>query len=476
MRTLNRQSGVLLPVFSLPGKYGCGGFGEEAREWIDILAEGGFSVWQVLPFGVTDGHNSPYMSFSSFGGNPYFIDPEELFRQGLVTKSELCAQECADIYKCDYKKLGETRVPFLKKAAARLLDRTPVLDFMRENPRISDACRFFASKEANGGNAWQTWRVKPSEDDVFAWQFIQYEFHRQWRKIHEYAVQKGVKILGDLPFYVSLDSFDVWADPSQFLLDGDFRPTHIAGVPPDYFSADGQKWGNPLYDWDKMESDGFSYWRARLGYMLSLFDGIRIDHFRAISSYWSIPRDSETAKTGKWEKGPGEKLINALGTVSGGKLILAENLGLIDEGAEKLLEYSGYMGMAVFQFGFDGNPLSPHLPHNYRENLAAYTGTHDNNTLLGFWWELDDSTRKAALDYFGNPENACMATIRALLMSRASLVVFPAQDLLGYGADTRINTPGVAHGNWQYRLSPEQMRSIDTALYSHLNRIYARTK
>ena len=461
-------------MFSVPGDFGCGVFGKEARRFVDLLAGGGFSLWQVLPIGVADEHNSPYMSYSSFGGNPFFIDPETLFEEGLVTKAELEAQKIADPYLCHYETLREKRYPFLKKAALCLKDRAPVERFLRENPDLEGAARFFATLEANGGRLWQEWEKEPSADDLFAWQWIEFEFHRQWQALHAYANARGISILGDLPFYVSINSYDVYRAPKQFQLGEDLKPSFIAGVPPDYFSEEGQKWGNPLYDWKRMEEDGFAYWKARLSYMLSLFDGIRIDHFRAIGNYWSIPADAESAKFGNWEEGPGEKLIEAFRSVSGEKLILAEDLGIIDDRTRELLAMSGYPGMAVFQFGFDGNPLSPHLPHNYRENLAAYTGTHDNNTLLGFWWEIDDGTRKAALDYLGDPKDACAATIRALMMSRAETVIFPVQDLLGYGADTRINTPGRAQGNWQYRLSRDQMESLDCAYYRHLNRIYAR--
>ena len=471
---MDRQSGVLLPLFSIPGQYGCGVFGKEARQWVDLLAQGGFSIWQVLPIGVADEHNSPYMSYSSFGGNPFFIDPQALFEQGLVTRAELEEQKIADPYLCHYGILREKRYPFLKKASERVRDRGAVVEFLKSNPEIAGACRFFAGLGANGGRLWQEWDRKPEEDDLFAWQFIEYEFHRQWQALHAYANEKGISILGDLPFYVSLNSFDVSSVPAQFQLGEDLKPSFIAGVPPDYFSEDGQRWGNPLYNWKEMEKDGFAYWKARLSYMLSLFDGIRIDHFRAIGNYWSIPAEAPSAKFGKWEEGPGEKLIEAFRSVSDQKMILAEDLGIIDDRTRELLKYSGYPGMAVFQFGFDGDPRSPHLPHNYRENLAAYTGTHDNNTLLGFWWELDDRTRGAALDYLGDPKDACAATIRALMMSRAQTVIFPVQDLLGYGADTRINTPGRADGNWQYRLSEDQMKSLDCGTYAHLNRIYAR--
>ena len=471
---MNRQSGVLLPVFSLPGKYGCGVFGEDAEMWIEFLADSGFSCWQVLPFGVTDGHDSPYMSLSSFGGNPYFIDPDSLYEQGLITEAERREQEVSDPFLCRYEILGEKRLPFLKKAALRVRDRAPIEAFLAEYPFIAGACQFLAASEANEYRGCREWTREPEEADIFAWQFIQYEFHRQWREIHDYAEKKGVIIIGDMPFYVAPNSYDVWSSPEQFLLEKDGKPSQVAGVPPDYFSEEGQKWGNPLYNWEIMGKDGFSWWKTRLSYMLSLFDGIRIDHFRAISAYWSVPAEAETAKSGKWNKGPGEKLVDALRSVSGEKLILAEDLGIIDDDTRALLKYSGFPGMAVFQFGFDGNPLSPHLPHNYRENLVAYTGTHDNNTLLGFFLELDENTRADVLDYLGDPKDGCTAAIRALLMSRAGTVIFPVQDLLGYGADTRVNVPGKAEGNWRYRITKDQIDSLNRKRLKHLNTIYAR--
>lgn len=472
---MTRKSGVLLPIFALPGAYGCGTFGESAFSFIDALRAGGFSFWQVLPFGITDAHNSPYMSYSSFAGNPFFIDLAALRDEGLITEEEERAARIADPYLCAYDALRETRLPLLQRAAARVKDRTPIEAFMKTHPLVSGSCTFLALKQANGNASWRDWTLhSPDPDALFAWQFIQYEFHRQWERVHAYAGERGVKIIGDIPFYVSLDSYDVSASPDQFLLDERHATTHVAGVPPDYFSADGQLWGNPLYHWESMEKDGYRWWCDRLGYMLSLFDGVRIDHFRAISAFWSIPRDAATAKEGHWEKGPAEKLIDAFAPLAKGKLILAENLGMIDEDTNALLAYSGYPGMAVFQFGFDGNPLSPHLPHNYTENLVAYTGTHDNNTLLGFLWELDEDTRESVLDYLGEPEDGFDATIRALMMSAAGTVIFPVQDLLGFGADTRINTPGKADGNWRYRVTAEQLGSVNWTRFAHMNRIYAR--
>lgn len=472
---MNRQSGILLPIFSLPGDYGCGTFGASAYRWIDLLSESGFSLWQLLPLGICDKHNSPYASCSSFSGNPYFIDPDEIFGLGLVSKDELDKQRSDSVFLCDYELLRERRFEFLKTAALRVKDRSNIQEFISKNPRIAASCEFLAKKQLYGSLPHTVRNdMEISPDELFAWQFIQYEFHREWQQLHEYAKKKGVRIIGDIPFYVSLDSYDVFSSPEQFLLDGENIPTEVSGVPPDSFSSDGQLWGTPIYNWKKMETDGYSYWRERLGYMLNMFDGIRIDHFRAISAYWSIPYGAVSAKDGAWKRGPGKKLIDALADIVGDKLIFAENLGVIDDEVSSLLKYSGYYGMAVFQFGFDGEADSPHLPHNYSKDTVAYSGTHDNNTLLGFLLELDARERRRVLDYLGSPSDACEGAISTLMMSVAQSVIFPIQDILGYGADTRINTPGTAFGNWRYRVTEPQLESIDRGRYYYLNKIYSR--
>lgn len=452
-----------MPIFSLPGKYGCGTLKKSAYDFIDKLKSGGFSYWQVLPLGITDEYNSPYANISSFGGNPYFIELEVLNEQGLITRDELSREVVEGEHLCRFDILKKNRYALLKKAALRVCDRQPIDAFISENPHIAGTCEFLALHRAKGDS-----------DDLFAWQFIQYEFHRQWNELHAYANKNSVEIIGDIPFYVSLDSYDVYAAPKQFLLDKDGKPTSVAGVPPDYFSPDGQLWGNPLYNWEQMRSDGYAHWKARLEYALSLFDGVRIDHFRAISAYFSIPYGAKSAAEGHFEKGPGAELIDVLTKAANGKLILAENLGLIDEDTEKLLLYSGYPGMAVFQFGFDGSPSSPHLPHNYENNLFAYTGTHDNNTLLGFLWEADEKARNSISNYLGDPDDLHSAIMRALLMSAAGTVIFPIQDILKYGADTRINIPGTSDGNWRYRVTKEQLDTANWDAFAHLNRIYSR--
>lgn len=475
----SRASGVLMHISSLPGEYSIGSFGSEALNFIDFLSECGFTYWQVLPFCIPDRHNSPYMSYSSFGGNPCFIDLEELAKEGLLDRETLESQKQKNPYICEFDRLNSERFSVLKKAAMNVSDRKPVIDFIESDIHLGNCCLFMAKKQQNNGRVWQEWDDGDVDDDIlFTWQFIQYEFYSQWSKVKAYANKKGISIIGDMPIYVALDSSDVWEKRDLFLLDKTGRPEVVSGVPPDYFSSDGQLWGNPLYNWDKMKSDGYKWWKDRVAFSLKLFDGVRIDHFRAFSDYWSVPAGAETAKEGKWVKGPRKEIIDALNTVSEGKLIIAENLGIIDENVEKLLEYSGYPGMAVFQFGFDGNYNNMHLPHNYTYNTVAYTGTHDNNTLLGFMWELDDNTRNNVLDYIGytdsNWDRSYDSIIKTMLMSQAKITIMPIQDILGFGSDTRLNTPGRANGNWSYRITNEQLGNVNRSKYFRLNKMYSR--
>lgn len=336
-----------------------------------------------------------------------------------------------------------------------------------------------AIREKNNGEEWQKWKNNtPDPDTLFAWQFIQFEFFEEWMSIKEYANKKGIKLIGDIPIYVALDSADVWSAPHLFLLDKENYPKSVAGVPPDYFSEDGQMWGNPLYNWQEMKKDGYAWWCDRVEYMLTLFDGVRIDHFRGLEAFWSVPSTAKTAKEGKWVKGPSKALIKKLKDVAGEKLIIAEDLGDITEDVVKLLEYSGFPGMRVFQFGFLGEKNSPHQPHNYPQNCIAYTGTHDNNTLLGYVWELDRGTRNTVLEYCGGYEEnwniGCEKIIRTMLQSHSDTVIFPIQDIFVYGKDTRMNTPGTNKDNWAYRITSEQLKAVDTEKFKKLNKLYSR--
>ncbi len=476
---LKRSSGVLMHISSLWGEYSEGSLGKEAREWIDYLADNGFRYWQVLPFCLPDEYNSPYKSFSTFSMNPFFIDLESLYHQGLLTWEELERAKQHQPYLCEFNRLHEERIQLLSKAAARYVNRDDVRTFMGQHPYIQRFCTFMALRKANRGTLWTTWTQQtPDEETLWNWQFMQYIFYEQWQEIHDYARRRGVAIIGDLPIYVAFDSSDVWSNPEQFLLDENLKPLEVAGVPPDYFCEDGQLWGNPLYNWDKMKEDGYVWWKDRIRYMAEMFDGIRIDHFRGLESYYSVPAYETTAKNGHWNPGPGLELIRVLQAECPNCMLIAEDLGDITPEVRKLVTDSGLPGMRVLQFGFLNEGESIHMPHCYPNNCVAYTGTHDNNTLLGYVWEMDAAQRARFLNYFGYMGadwNRCYDTVlRGMFASHAGVLILPVQDLLLYGRDTRLNTPGDAKGNWAYRLTEGQIRSVDWAKFREWNRIYGR--
>ncbi len=475
---MNRSSGVLMHVSSLWGDYSCGSFGINAKEFIDFLSDCGFSYWQVLPMGLVDECNSPYKSYSSFAGNQWFIDLKVLFDKGLLTQRELKSAEQSTPYVCEYDRLRKERLPLLLKASERVKNRNEIEKYILENEYLYKFCVFMALKEANSYKPWNKWKKGSYNPDVFfMWEFIEYEFFAQWQDVKNYAIDKGIKIIGDIPFYVSYDSSDVWSDKKLFSIDKENNPCGVAGVPPDYFSVDGQLWGNPLYNWEEMKKDGYRWWKDRVKHQLLMFDGVRIDHFRGIDSFWCVAGNAETARDGKWMKGPSESLINAIKSVAGNKLIIAEDLGDITPDVKRLLEYSGFPGMRVFQFAFLGeNNL--HMPHNYVKNCVAYSGTHDNNTLLGYLWELDDQSRKRCFEYCGADisdwNEGFEAIIKTLYRSSAELVILPIQDILRYGSDTRMNKPGTVNGNWQYRVTKEQIDSVDKQYFKKLNSTFYR--
>jgi len=475
---MQRKSGVLMHITSLFGEYSIGSFGEEAKYFIDFLASCGFSYWQVLPFCMVDECNSPYKSYSTFGGNPYFVDLNILHKKGLVTKEELDLHRQQNPYVCEFVRLYHTRIELLKKASERVKNRDAVENFIESDQYLSKFCEFMARKAANSELPWYEWHTEEIDESVlFMWKFIQYEFFTQWAEIKKYANQKGIKIIGDIPIYVSLDSCDVWSNQKQYCLDDNCLPSKVAGVPPDYFCEDGQLWGNPIYNWDEMKKDGYKWWRDRIKHQAKMFDAVRIDHFRGIESYWAVPGDAKTAREGKWEKGPAMELVEAIKKSAGDAEIIAEDLGDITPEVYELVKNSGFPGMRVFQFAFLSDGDSLHRPHNYPNNCVAYTGTHDNNTLLGYLWELDDKVRAKMLKYCGHTgdwENGCKSIIKTIFASHAGLVIMPVQDLLGYGSDTRLNIPGKADGNWAYRITREQLDGIDRNYFRELNNLYSR--
>lgn len=498
-----RHSGVLLHISSLMGDYGIGTFGREAKRFVDFLRAGGFHYWQVLPFTRIDSCNSPYKSDSAFAGNELFIDPEDLYEQGLLTAQEL--QECRypTPYATAYSWLKKQRPVMLKAAFGRMdsaLERN-VQAFTDENRFwLYDYSLYRILQEEQGEDDWRKWKDGPlkwHEEQAlsaFAEQhpeqmkyhaFVQYLFYHQWEVVKAYANTNGVQIIGDMPLYVSLESTDVWSHRDLFELDQRGNPARVAGVPPDYFSQDGQKWGNPLYDWSRMEADDYSWWRQRLHHAMNLFDRVRIDHFRAFSAYWVVPAEAETAREGKWEPGVGKPFFDRLCQEIDREQIIAEDLGTRDASLVKLLEETGFPGMRVMQFGFPDPADNLHLPHNYSYHTVAYSGTHDNNTCLAYLWELTPEQREDCLRYCGfsggdwkeggarNP--AIRAMLRTLWSSHAGLVMAPIQDLCGFGGDTKMNRPGVAEGNWEFRLTREALSQIDVPFLRQLNDVYRRS-
>ncbi len=470
---IERSCGVLMPLFSLPSEYGIGTLGRAAYEFVDFLAAAGQSWWQILPVGPAGSGDSPYQSFSSFAGSAYFIDPGLLAEDGLLKKSEIDPVNWGDdMQRVDYGALRQSRMPLLRLAARRGLERDDAgFDaFCRDNARwLRDFSLYMALKEHFNGSAWTEWPEdirlhragavekysRELSGDVRFYSYVQYLFYRQWDALRAYARKKGIGIIGDMPIYVPLDSADVWAEPEFFLLDEKNVPIEVAGVPPDYFSADGQLWGNPLYDWEAMQRDGYGWWIRRVDGASRLYDMLRIDHFRAFESYWAVPRTAGSAKQGQWRPGPGMDLVGRLTAWFGGVRFIAEDLGVLTPEVRRLLADSGLPGMKVLEFAFDPESLSDYLPHNCPENCICYAGTHDNNTLRG-WIDGEKPEALAfAREYLGADDaGLAEAVLRAGMRSRAVLFIAQMQDHLGLGADARMNTPGTVGGNWEWRMAP----------------------
>ncbi len=470
MRKSARRSGVLLHVSSLPGDYGCGTFGREALSFLDLLAGCGFSLWQVLPFCETDAGGSPYKSPSAFSVNPYLIDPEILRDKGLLTDAELAGARQNAPFRAEFERLARERLPLLFSAADRADagERNRILSFAEREEKQREYCEWAAERRFPG-----------EKNAAFRLLFCAYEFAQQWKTVRAYAKEKGVKILGDIPIYVDGESCDAALHPELFRLDKKRRPTEVAGVPPDLFSAEGQLWGNPLYDWERMRADGFAWWRERIRFCFSFFDELRIDHFRAIEAYYAIPANAKTAKEGRWKKGPGMPFVSAIREAAGDGGILAEDLGVSTLSLRAFLDEAGLPGMRVLQFAdFYGDPRDAHLPYRYPENAAAYSGTHDNDTLLGWVRSLSPEKRRHAFAYAGyqgeDERAGCMALMRELLVSPADTVVFPIQDLLFYGSDARMNVPGVPDGCWRFRLEKGATDGLDRGWWRYLNRLSGR--
>ena len=498
MSNIKRSSGVLMSISAIPSKYGVGVFGREAVAFAKRIADMGFTYWQVLPFTPLDYANSPYGSDSAFAGNELYISPSLMAEDGFITAEEAKkAEYVGSPYVADYPFSREKHEELFELAYSRLsADMKKTVDDFVEEKNLLSHCLFRALKEINEGKPFWKWEkglrysdaleIYPTIIDKVRYHgFIQYLFYTQWERTKSEINALGVKIIGDMPIYVSRDSADVWANPELFDIDPEtFNPAFVAGCPPDYFSEDGQLWGNPLYNWKYHKSQNYAWWISRIKRSFELYDMLRIDHFRAFASYWAIPGNAKTAKAGKWVKGPGMSIFKAVKSALGEIPIIAEDLGEFGNDVVKLLKDSGFPGMRIIQFGFEPNEDSTHLPHNYPENCIAYTGTHDNNTLLGWLWEATPEQRAFALDYCSFSEGdwgkggydapACRKIIETVWRSNAALAVIPFQDMCGFGSDARMNIPGDDSGKWKFRTTVETCDGIDIEYFKKLNRIYRR--
>ena len=471
---MDRASGILLPISALPSPYGIGTLGKAAYAFADFLHAAGQKYWQLLPLGPTSYGDSPYQSFSTFAGNPYFIDLDLLAEEGFLDKEDLAAADWGnDPRYVDYGKIYEVRFDVLRRAflRGRERDREAVERFQAENPWLKNYALYMAVKAHFGMKSWLEWpdeaiRVRAPEavaryekelaEDVAFYTYLQYLFFKQWGELREYIHSLGIRIIGDLPIYVAMDSADVWAEPEFFQLGEGNIPTEVSGVPPDYFSADGQLWGNPLYDYDRMRQDGFGWWIRRVEGASRLFDVIRIDHFRGLESYWAVPYGAETAREGRWRKGPGMDLVGVLTQWFHGLDIIAEDLGFLTPEVHQLLRDSGLPGMKVLEFAFDAREPSNYLPHTYERNCVCYVGTHDNETVMQWREQADRADVTFARKYLGlnEAEGFHWGMIRGGMSSVEDTFVVQMQDYLGLGAEGRMNTPGTLGNNWRWRLLP----------------------
>ena len=494
-RKIKRGSGILLPLSALPSPYGIGDLGRCARDFADFLVSAGQSYWQLLPLGPTGYGDSPYSPFSTFAGNPYYLDPEELVRRRLLERAELEGFHFGDDPRfVDYGQLYQERWRMLALCAPRAwsLYGSEIEAFEAENRDwLPDYALFMALKRHFGMVSWQEWpdegaRLRDEETlnayrkelagDIRLFTFVQYEFFREYALFRAYVAERGIQLIGDLPIYVALDSADVWANRALFQLDEEGRPTAVAGVPPDYFSEDGQLWGNPLYDYEAMAADGYNWWIRRFAGCAGLCDILRIDHFRGFESYWSVPAGEMTAKAGAWVKGPGMALVGTLRDWFYDTPIIAEDLGITTPAVQELLDASGFPGMKVLEFAFSPEEPSPYLPHSYEPNCVCYAGTHDNAP-LGQWLQEGDKAELAfARQYLGLDADAPLLwpILRAGLGSVASLFLFQMQDALELGKESRMNEPGTTLGNWRWRLLPGEAGVALAEKLKGLCRLYGR--
>ena len=506
-----RRSGVLLPITSIPSKYGIGGFSKECYAFVDFLEKAGQSLWQILPLGPTGYGDSPYQSFSTYAGNPYFIDLEKLVERGWLKKED-CGEEIfpdggvdgkrsvrerkmrARQRYVDYGKVYETRFAILRKAYenSRIADNAAYQKFCEKNAYwLDDYALYMAVKESFGGKSFSEWddeiRFRKPEalqkyreacaDEMGFIRFQQFLFEEQWVSLKEYANRKGIRIIGDIPIYVALDSADVWASPELFQLDENVLPVAVAGCPPDMFSATGQLWGNPLYRWDYHRETGYAWWMKRIMRCFELYDILRIDHFRGFDEYYAIPYGHETAQFGQWREGPGYDIFRVMKERLGECAVIAEDLGYLTPSVLELVKKSGYPGMKVLLFAFDGDPESDYLPHNYGKNAVVYTGTHDNDTIEGWVKTAKEKDLSFAMNYLGVTWKKQLrpAMIRSALGSVADTAVIPMQDYLGLDNAARMNLPSTLGENWKWRLLPEELTDELAEKMAEMAKLYGRS-
>lgn len=474
---MKRSSGILMHISSLPGKYGIGTFGKEAYEFVDFLKKSGQSYWQILPLGQTSYGDSPYQCFSAFAGNPYFVDFDILEKEGFLSKEEYENEDFGGNDKSiEYGTLFVSRMKVLRRAYENSKGKlvAEIENFKKEQELwLEDYSLYMAIKNDHNLESWQNWEesIKLREenalneykvklkDEIEFWTFVQYMFFKQWSALKKYANDNGIKIIGDIPIYVSEDSADIWSNPKYFKVDEKMIPTKVAGCPPDAFAVTGQLWGNPIYDWNELEKDGFSWWIDRVRESLKIYDVVRIDHFRGFESYWEIPYGDETAINGKWVKGPGIKLFEAIEKALGKVDIIAEDLGFLTDEVKEFLKATGFPGMKILQFAF-GDDDSSYIPYNYPRNCIAYTGTHDNNTFRG-WFETmtTEEERKNCVKYLGlnEEEGYGWGFIRGVWESVANLSIATMQDFLDLGNEARMNEPSTLGKNWKWRATKDQL-------------------
>ena len=493
-KSLKRGAGLLLPISSLPSPYGIGTLGKAAYDFVDYLVEAGQKYWQVLPVGPTSYGDSPYQSFSAFAGNPYFIDLDYLVDEGLITKAQIKKYPWGDNKEyIDYATIYGSRFKILRIAFenSSYASTKEYKNFEKENEYwLDDYSMYMAIKFRFDNVEWSKWdndiKARTPEamdryreelkDDIEFWKFCQYKFFEQWNNLRKYANEKGVEMIGDIPIYVAMDSADVWAHKDLFELDEDFKQINVAGVPPDAFSADGQLWGNPLYNWDRMEECDFEWWKQRMASNSKLYDYIRIDHFIGVVNYYSIDANCTNAKEGVWRKGPGIKLTNAIDSAIGDATIIAEDLGVVSQAVRDLLEETGYPGMNIIEFAFSGEADNSHLPHNYKPNSLVYGGTHDNETVVGYFGSQSAKELKYAYKYLGVNKKSDIpaAVLRAAYASVAAIAIFQVQDILEKGNEARMNTPSTVGDNWKWRMLKGSLTKKKAKELKELAEFYAR--